>query len=321
MLDTPADPADAVALLERLSPGTDPPSAVLLDRASTRDLAIWNVRAGHQALRLKVATCPKWSARLRIGAAVATAAARAQVPAPDVVRVEEGETVPGLTVVLETRLGATTAATAYPRLTRPDRMALADATAAALARLHAIPPEPRLLHRAPPPSDGWRHGVAHAIERSLARLREDDLLPQNLATRVAARLRRGAERIPPGIPISLCHGSLRLASLALERKTFAGIVDFEHARAVDPLVDLVHLSLSTGEEDHAFARRLRSAYLAANPAVALCGAVDDRASTYAGLDILQALRSERVAESPEAQALLVDLLEAWLDRDAWNLTE
>ena len=313
MLDQEADPGVAAALLERIAPGLDPPSAVLLESGSTPELTRWLVRIRRGGYRMKVATTPKWGLRLRINAAVATVAARGGVPAPESVRIEEEEGDPGLTVVLETRLGSTNASSVWGRAPRPERIALADEIARALARLHGIPADARILHRSPPTAERWRGGVSAAVERSLDRLRESEALPKNLVGAIAERLRRCVERFPPAAPVALCHGSLRLATIGLEKRALAGFFDFEHARAGDPLADAVHLVVTTGEPDGAFARRFLATYLAAAPAVAQAGGVEDRIAAYTGLDLLQALRRPGAAESPDTLATFVDLLEVWVD--------
>lgn len=309
--DIDDDPTAAAALFERTAPDLAEPRSVVLESGPPYDVARWTVRTATAVYRMKVAVEPAAKARLDWGARVLTAMDGTGPPAPTVARVHKGGGKDGVEtpfVVVETRVGATDAATQWDRLAKTSRVALAEPLAKALSAVHAVPLD-RLAWRGAPPATPWRDAVRLGAERRLAALRPSGTLPPDLLNRVRTRLEFALEAMPKDVPRRLCHGHVRPSSVALERGAFAGLRDFEEARAADPLTDAALWMLSTGDPAGEPARRLLAALASATgPRSELATRVD----AYLGLEILRCLSDAVDADSPEGVEGLTEAVEAWV---------
>jgi aminoglycoside phosphotransferase (APT) family kinase protein len=162
---------------------------------------------------------------MAIEAELLRAAHAAGVPAPRVVAASDDPAVLGLPFIVLERVEGQTIAR---RILRDDAYAavrprLVGQCAAALARLHAMPPEAVGGLDEPDQLELWA-GILHGL---------DDPHPAfELALRWLA-----AHRPPPG-RTALVHGDFRLGNLVVGPAGLASVLDWELAHRGDPLEDL-----------------------------------------------------------------------------------
>jgi aminoglycoside phosphotransferase (APT) family kinase protein len=331
VIDLDDDPATAAALFERAAPDLGEPRAMRLESGSPYDVARWVVRTAKGAWRMKVALEPDAKARLRRGADVLAAIGSRAGAVPRVERVQGDGAAEVPLVVIESRLGASDAASRWGRLPPGARDALLDPLAKALAALHAVPASPpspghsagagpRVAKATPTPAPaghglhgGWRSVVGAGVAKRVGRLREQACLPSELLVRVEARLVSEVERIPDGVERRLCHGRVRPSSIALEADAFAGLLDFEEARVADPWTDAALWMLSTGDPAGRSSRRFLDAFgrdRERPPDLA------SRLDAYLGLETLRVVSEAADLGASDALDALSQALGGWLE-GAW----
>lgn len=156
----------------------------------------------------------------------------------------------------------------------------------------------------------WAGVAAERLERMLTLNREAGVLPKQMLEQAKERIADGAQRVSPVVRPALIHSDLYPPNTLIDTGRFVAILDFEHAKAWDPVHDFVKLQMWTFERHDGSEAPFLEGYRSTAPAV---DAFDDRLQVCLGLELL--------AGSPHwkkhgEDAMLADYqarLERWLD--------
>lgn len=244
--DLVGDPETAAALFEATAPDLAPAVSLFREPDGPYGVARFTVRTRGATHRMKVGATPQ-AAQAVLRAArsltslsvVGWAAPRCLSLAPSV----NGRPA----VAVETRLGTTDGATAWPLLGPPGRTALLREASAALCRLHGLPGT-----LVPGGTVGaWRERLRRCAARHLGRLADRGDLPPNVLGAVRAALDAGIAALPGEVAVVPCHGAPSLREVAVEKRAFVGWRDLEALRLGDPWLDVAYFAFMTdGPESH-----------------------------------------------------------------------
>lgn len=152
---------------------------------------------------------------------------------------------PGRPFLLQEYLPGCDAEEAWPTMDQPARIAFLRELGYETARLHTIGAQcfneaiVAVGHEA-----NWQAHMAvrlRRLERDLMRSRALDL---GLIRKARTRLQRLADGVAPSVRPALVHRDLSLRNTLIEGGRFAALLDFEHARFSDPVLEQVALYLS-----------------------------------------------------------------------------
>ncbi len=308
-----ADADAAAALYELAAPDLPPPTSVRREATNDAEIAAWAVHAKGRVVRMKIAGVESAVQRLRRGARLLLPLAARGIRVAEPLRVVEKPGGATVTVSLERRLGTTNAAIGWPILGAPGRLAFAEALAQALLALHvtaaAGPSSDAAVLVAPnaaPATLPWRSLVDERVRRRIAFLRDADVLIPESAERIERRMAAATAKLPESIEPSLCHGSFALCGAALERRAFAGLLDFESACLGDRWLDVAAALPALGDAESGPGRRFLEAYSAAEPPPP---DLASRFDLYGGLVLLRALSVVAAAFPSEARSAAERLTE------------
>lgn len=304
----------AAALYELGAPDLPPPTCVRLEPTRDAEIRVWTIQAKGVALRMKVAATELSAARLRRGARLLPLLATRGVRVPEPLRVVERPGGAPVTVALERRLGTANAAVGWPILGAPGRIAFAEALARALLALHASAGAWQTLASSPasPATIPWRAEIETRIGRSVALLREADVVAPEVANRVAERLLAAARNLPERIEPALCHGAFALSAASLERRVFAGLSDLESACLADRWFDVTAVVAALSTRADAATRRFLEVYGSVVPLPADLAA---RVDLYAGLVLLRMTSRAAATHASEDRSMVRELVEAWIETE------
>lgn len=310
MHDLVDDPETVAALFEAAAPDLPAPAAILREPDGPRGVARFTVRTRGAAYRMKVGVDDAGTEAVLRGARSLAALSLAGWSVPRSLAVRPGrEGVPA--VAVETRLGTTDGAIAWPVLGREGRAALLHAAATALCRLHALPagvvPGGTV--------GGWRERLVRCAAKHHGRLADRGDLPDGLLARARAAVDANLSGMPTDVALRPCHGAPSLREVAVEKRAFVGWRDLETLRLGDPWLDVAYFAFMTdGPESRTPTLvPILSAYRAAG---ALPTDLASRLRLYLLLVTLSSLSDPAMSLPAEGCALALEAALAWGAGDA-----
>lgn len=242
----PLEAEAARALVSRALPSAGARAAAPLAKAFGHQT--YQVDAQIGPLMLKIARDAPEVARLRQAAAAAEAAWNAGVITPRVLAVGVDEAIGNRAFLVQTYLPGTDGEEAWGGLTPNQRLDLARAWGAAVAQLHGVVGAAFTEAAVPPSQAGdWSAHVAYRCRKLRGYHRRAGVLAPEDVVRALAEIEALAAATAPVVTPGLTHRDLCLRNTLASEGRFAGLLDFEHARYTDVVIDFVKLDLQFGE--------------------------------------------------------------------------
>lgn len=205
----------------------------------------WRVKTDVGELLVKIRRRAADAAKLRSQAEALRLARSAGVPAPEILYAGASEALGDRPLIVLRYIPGVDAEEALPRMDNHQRGSLFSDLGEAVGRLHEIG-LPKFTDRIGTPEadlDRWADAVGQRAERVALRNREIGLLSAPEVNTVVHRLTRVAENVSGVVTPALTHHDLYLANVLLRDGRFAALLDFEQARASDPMFDFVKLGM------------------------------------------------------------------------------
>ena len=210
----------------------------------------WRVTTDLGELLVKIRRRAADAAKLRNQAEALRLARSGGVPAPELLYAGASDALGGRPLIVLRYIPGVDAEEALPGMDDRRRDLLFSDLGEAVGRLHGIAP-PKFTDRLGTPEadlDDWADAVGRRTERAALRNREIGLLSVSEIDDVVHRLTRTAEKVSGVVAPALTHHDLYLANVLLRDRRFAALLDFELARAWDPMFDFVKLGMWVFEE-------------------------------------------------------------------------
>lgn len=310
-----ADADEAFALFDLAAPDLPTPHAIRRELPFHADIAVWTLEAKGGVLRMKVASSPAATERLRRGAALLRALAKEGLRVPEPLRLSERTGRARVAVALERRLGTTHAFAGWPILGTSGRVALARSLATSLLALHRLPASRWGSLVAPdsnaPLTERGREELQDRVDRRVRALVELDVLASTDVAPIRDRLRFAASALPTHVTTSLCHGRPLLTSLALERRELVGMCDFELAQEADRWTDVAAARMALGDPSGAPASAFLDAYVTGVDVAERPPDLESRLDFYLGGLTLATLESMARYHPDEARLVARDWASRW----------
>jgi aminoglycoside phosphotransferase (APT) family kinase protein len=324
--DADADPAVAAALFEKAAPHLDPPTAMVLEAGPPQtevgwspglgwgptgagpSVRLWRVRTPKGAYRLKLADEPAARAALLRGARAARVLRSRGLPVPEVVAATPSLGRVDVTAVVEERLGTTDAASSWRALGPRGRAGVEQALGSVLRHLRALPPSELDREGVLPDVPRSDPMGAEAADALLDAAPARERLDEGLRATVRERLRAGLDVPVASRGPSLAHGALSPASVALDRRSFAGVLDLEGVRWGDPWDDVAAWASAAGGPFGVPSKDLLLGVLAGEPPTEGLGV---RLDALVGLRRLRAVLDVPDEAPPSCREALVEALSWW----------
>lgn len=181
----------------------------------------------------------------------------------------------------------------------------------AVGRLHSVEPScfSNSLSEAASCRATWAEVAAERLERMMFLNRQAGVISDPALEQGAARIAEGARRVSPAVRPALVHGDLYPPNTLLRDGRLVAILDFEHAKAWDPVHDFVKLRMWTFEVQDGSEAPFLDGYRATAPVADL---FEQRLQVCLGLELLAGFPYWR---KHGEEAMLADYLarfERWL---------
>lgn len=152
----------------------------------------------------------------------------------------------------------------WPQLDLACRLKFLFSFGSAVARLHRI--TATAFTESPGVSDaGWAAHVKRRIDRLQSPQTRAGVLTPNEMSRFAERAQTAADAVTAFVAPALTHRDLSLRNTLVSDGEFSGVLDFEHARFSDPVLDLALLQLQVFEVHPATEAPFRAGYRSIMP--------------------------------------------------------
>lgn len=196
-------------------------------------------------LLLKIALRSAQLGKMRSLRQVLELVATHHVPAPRVLYFSEGTaSFAGRPWLVQEFLAGEDGEDALAGMAVPQRAAFFRDFGAAVARLHAIDlgyfaEDPVASRR----EETWASVVASRVERLTNDHRQAGLLPPRSIERAGEAILSASRTVSPEVRPALVHRDLYLPNTLVAAGRFRCLLDFEHARSADALIDFVKLTM------------------------------------------------------------------------------